>query len=303
MDVISLGDYYADVKQDGEHAALPNLRDRLAPLCKERHRRIDRFTQLSLLGSGLCAANLPAGISVDSHTALYISSGLASMSNIVKVQQQIFVHGEPPKPASFINTLSNSAGYYVARNLGLHGKNIFVSRQNSSFEAALQLVALDFAAGASRDALLGVVDECPRPLDHQRQRLRLEEDAPLAEGSHWFFVRPSHRPTSSAKSMQPLASMSAPQTMKTASKVLQWLHLQSLENTAVYLYGHALQATECADLLATLPRFDAPLGHYGARSAGIANRFINSGDHASLVSINQDKMGRFHVMRIDRKLH
>ncbi len=196
MHVVSLGDYYADVTDEDDHHARANLRDRLATVCSKRPRRIDRFIELSLLGSGLCAANMPQGIDVDDQTALYISSGLASMSNVVKVQQQIFVHGQPPKPASFINTLSNSAGYHVARNLSMTGKNIFVSRQNSSFEAILQLAALDFATGACRAALLGVVDECPSPLSSQRKRMRLEEGAPLAEGSHWFFLQPTSQPTS-----------------------------------------------------------------------------------------------------------
>ncbi|MGI9288521.1 MAG: hypothetical protein ACR2P1_24260, partial [Pseudomonadales bacterium] len=231
MHVISLGDYYADVKDDGEHSELANLRERLAPLCKERPRRIDRFIELSLLGSGLCASKLPAGIELESQTALFIASGLASMSNVVKVQQQIFLHGEPPKPASFINTLSNSAGYYVARNLGLHGKNIFVSRENSSFEAVLQLAALDFATGASRGVLLGVVDECPPPFAHQRKRMRLGEDAPLAEGSHWFLLRSASQAKSSASPLEPLASISAPQTIKGESELMKWLHSQSLENT------------------------------------------------------------------------
>ncbi|MGI9294254.1 MAG: hypothetical protein ACR2PS_09755 [Pseudomonadales bacterium] len=297
MHVVSIGDYYADVSDNGEHSAPANLRDRLAPLCRERHRRIDRFIELSLLGSGLCAANLPTGIDLESQAALYIASGLASMSNIVKVQQQIFMHGNPPKPANFINTLSNSAGYYVARNLGLRGKNIFVSRENSSFEAALQLIALDFVTGASRCALLGVVDECPPPLDQQRKRMRLGEDALLAEGSHWFFLRPA---SELVPSFESLASISMPQTLKSASEVFKWLELQTLKNTAIHLNQCALLTTDCADLVAGVPRFQAPLGHYGARSAGISSRFITTGDHSSLISINKDKVGRFHVMRIDR---
>lgn len=297
MHLISLGDYYADVTDADDHHPRANLRERLAAVCAQRPRRIDRFIELNLLGSGLCAANMPQGIDVDEQTALYISSGLASMSNVVKVQQQIFVHGEPPKPASFINTLSNSAGYHVARNLGLTGKNIFVSRQNSSFEAILQLAALDFATGTCRAALLGVVDECPSPLANQRQRMRLAESAPLAEGSHWFFVQPA----ASANGYRPLASVSTPQTMQGAAQLARWLDSQSLHNTALHIHGDVAQLAECAGLLAELPEFVAPLGYYGARSAGVVCRFITTGKHASLVSINQDKMGRLHVMRVDRE--
>ena len=300
MHVVSLGDYYADISDADDQLTRPDLRARLAAVCARRPRRIDRFIELSLLGSGLCAADLPKDVGISKQTALYIASGLASMTNVVKVQQQIFVNGEPPKPASFINTLSNSAGYHVARNLGMTGKNIFVSRQNSSFEAILQLAALDFATGTSRAALLGVVDECPSPLENQRQRLRLAEGAPLAEGSHWFFLQPSSQSITSVN--PPLASISAPLTLHGAAQVARWLGSQSLNNTALHVSGDGLQSTECAALIAELPGFAAPLGHYGARSAGIASRFISAGEQASLISINEDKMGRFHVMRIDRTI-
>ncbi|MGI9285364.1 MAG: hypothetical protein ACR2P1_08240, partial [Pseudomonadales bacterium] len=190
--------------------------------------------------------------------------------------------------------------YYVARNLGLHGKNIFVSRENSSFEAVLQLAALDLATGASREVLLGVVDECPPPLAHQRKRMRLGEYAPVAEGSHWFSLRSASQAKSSASPLEPLASISAPQTIKGESGVMKWLHSQSLENTALHFNSNALLSIECAGLLAELPRFTVSLGNYGARSAGVTSRFITHGEYASLVSINADKIGRFHVMRVDR---
>lgn len=302
MQILSLGDYYAGIDED-KPDQVPSLREQLAEICTERPRRIDRFTELSLLGAGLCVANLPAGVALDDATALYISSGLASMSNVVKVQQQIFVQGEPPKPAGFINTLSNSAGYHVAKNIGLHGKNIFVSRHNSSFEAILQLAALDFATGTSRGALLGAVDESPAPLAHQRTRMRLPDGAPLAEGSHWFFVRPETQAQDPANAATPLASISVPQTLRNTAALASWLDSQALANTAVHLERDAALAVKNSGLLPGVPRFEPPLGHYGARSAGVVSRFIEAGNYDCLINVTGDKMGRLHVMRIERTRH
>ena len=93
-----------------------------------------------------------------------------------------------PKPFNFINTLGSSAGFYVARNLGLQGQNFFISRHGASFEATLMAAFADFAAGAAQQALVGAVEEVTLPLAQHRQRLDLRDDAVVAEGSLWLLL-------------------------------------------------------------------------------------------------------------------
>ena len=186
FDIVALGDFYADIEPAAELesgseqrvSSLQDLREEIKPLCRERFRRINRFIQLCLYGSGHCIKQFVGGEGqdflnqpFDHHTGLYIASGLAAMSNTVAVQQQIFVHRQQPKPVNFINTLSNSAGYFVARNLQLDGQNSFVSRGDASMEAVLQMAALDFMSGSVKQALVGVVDECVEPLGWDEIRL------------------------------------------------------------------------------------------------------------------------------------
>jgi hypothetical protein len=59
-----------------------------------------------------------------------------------------------PKPFGFINTMSSTAAFYIARNLGIRGRNITVSSQRLSFERGLELLKLDFTGGAERSALI-----------------------------------------------------------------------------------------------------------------------------------------------------
>ena len=168
--------------QDG--AALPPLDAALKSVCREHFRRVDRFIQLALLGSGLCAT----GHRLAADCGLYMGSGLGPMANNIATQEQLIRDKELPKPFNFINTLGNSAGYYVARNLELHGQNQFVSRRGANFEAVLMAAWMDLHMGLVRQALVGVVEEATPPFAEHRRRQGLAEGRPVAEGSHWLLL-------------------------------------------------------------------------------------------------------------------
>ena len=181
MKLLSQSHYFHPV---AEGEALPNLDARLAPLCKERYRRIDRFIQLALLGSAECAQ----GQALQPGCALYISSGIGPVGNNIVVQETLWKLRKVPMPFNFVNTLGSSAGYYVAKNLGLSGQSLFISRRHGSLAAALACAEADLACGAVTQALVGVVEECTLPLSQHRQRQELAADAQLAEGSEWLLL-------------------------------------------------------------------------------------------------------------------
>lgn len=168
-----------------EGAKLPSLEAELESLCRERFRRADRFIQLALLGSARCAQ----GRTLAPRCGLYLSSGLGPVGNNLALQQQLCRDKVLPKPFNFINTLGSSSGYYVAKNLGIAGPNLFISRRNGSFEAAMALAEADLEAGMVAQALVGVVEECTLPLDEHRARQRLAGvSEALVESSHWVLL-------------------------------------------------------------------------------------------------------------------
>jgi hypothetical protein len=177
--------HYLHALQDGE--TLPSLDEALQPLCREHFRRVDRFIQLALLGTGRCVA----GKTLASDCGLYLGSGFGPMSNNIATQEQLVRDRLTPKPFNFINTLGNSAGYYVAKNLGLRGQNLFISRQGASFQAVLAAAVTDLEAGVLSEALVGVVEEVTLPVTAYRRRQGLAADAPVAEGSHWLLLQSS----------------------------------------------------------------------------------------------------------------
>lgn len=167
-----------------EGEPLPPLDAALREVCREHFRRVDRFIQLALLGSARCAQ----GQTLAPDCGLYLGSGLGPMVNNITCQEQLVRDHELPTPFSFINTLGNSAGYYVARNLGLSGQNLFVSRRGASFAAVLEAALVDLECGALGQALLGVVEEATEPFVEHRHRQGLAAGTPVAEGSHWLLL-------------------------------------------------------------------------------------------------------------------
>ena len=178
---VSAGHHLHTVRE-GE--PLPDLTPILKQVCRERPRRVDRFIELALLGSGLCVQ----GRQLKPDCGLYLGSGFGPKGSNVAVQQQLLRDRECPKPFDFMNILGASAGFHVARNLGLTGPNVFISRRGASLEAALAVAQADMQLGIVSQALLGVVEEVTLPLDQHRQRHEWHADTPVAEGSHWLLL-------------------------------------------------------------------------------------------------------------------
>ena len=283
MEVISVGDYYSAIN---DATPLQSLRDEVNTVCGERFRRIDRFIQLCLLGAARCAQ----GSDMEPKTGLYMGSRFAAISNTINVQQQMFMQGQLPKPAQFINTLSNSAGYYVARNLNLQDKNIFVSRGNGSLEAAMQLAQLDLDSGRIQQALVGVVDEGVQPTGLHCRRLGIDENTQLGEGSHWFLVRKDRNTADPV-----LATIEVATTLPDRSALSDWLdHYVSL-HSQTFIYSNSPTDMVESSRYSALMAYEPPLDYYPARNAGVLLRFIKEGLDGALITLSGDDTGRTHV--------
>lgn len=179
--IVAAHDYFQPLF---DNEPLPPLAPLLQAVCDANIRRIDRFIQLALLGSASCARDR----ALRPDCAIYLGSGHGPIGNNVVTQQQLIRNARTPKPVNFINTLGTSAGFHVARNLNIHGQNHFLSRLGGSFEAALTAAVADMTLGVVKQALVGVVEEVVTPLPEHRQRQRLPQNLPIAEGSHWLLL-------------------------------------------------------------------------------------------------------------------
>jgi len=285
FDLIASGEYYAEVGTALSEQAPEDLRQALEAVCSERLRRIDRFTQLALLGSGRCVA----GIKLVERTGLYISSGFGAIANTIDVQRRLFEEQQIPKPASFINTLSNSAGYYVARNLDLHSRNLFVGRDAAPTEAAVRLATVDLALGNVAQALVGIVDEVSWPLADHARRLGAASDALLAEGSHWLLLQ-THSSDGSGDRIGDVRTLNDPDELS------EWFGQTGHAPDAKIYLAPGVEP-EFSAACPPLDAFTPSLGDYMARTAGAVIRFLDSGESGELLTVAGGDE-RIHVMHL-----
>ncbi len=169
----------------GEANADANLlKEELRKYARENFRRVNRFILLALLGARKCVHER----SFAADTAVYLTTEHGNLGETAVVLDEIYAAHSLPKPFSFINTMSNTATFYLAQNLGTRGRNITVSSQRLSFERGIDLLTADFAAGAERSALIGGVDVAS--LSGSGGEDRNGRGWRMVDGSGWFYVRP-----------------------------------------------------------------------------------------------------------------
>ena len=146
-------------------------------------RRTDRYIQLALLGADHFAGN------IEPDTALFMSSGEGNLSVFNRLRDQQYIDHQPPRPVDFINSLSNTAGFYVGQHLGLNGKNLFLYHHGFPVQMALILAQNNLELKRERQILVGCVDELLEPVEYTRKFLGICGDLQLGEGSNWLTLR------------------------------------------------------------------------------------------------------------------
>ena len=202
----------------GIDAAEPQLVDLNALIGRwhpERIRRIDRYIQLCVAGGLSCVAGRP----LPADTGVYLSTNSGAISTPSATMRHIQQQGELPKPLHFVNTLSNSAGYYLTRLLQLNGNTVMVSDSETSFEAALLHAGLDMLAGRISTALVGAFDDIAMPIAQQLERMYAPADtASVYEGSHWLLLE-----RDDDNREQALAQLELPCYLSGTQSLAEWL--------------------------------------------------------------------------------
>ena len=93
-------------------------------------RRVNRFILITMIGSRMCINGHVPG----ANTAIYLTTDHGNLGDTVSVLDEIYAARSLPKPYNFINTMTNTAAFYLAQNLRTRGRNITVSSRHLSFE-------------------------------------------------------------------------------------------------------------------------------------------------------------------------
>lgn len=157
-------------------------------ICKEVApkfvRRTDRFIQLGIIA----VAQIQDKQAISENTALYLTSGQGNIAVFKRLCDYQFIEKAPPKPVDFINSLSNTAGFYIAQFLGLNSKNSNIYHHGFVVEMALTLASCDLKLKKEQQILVGGVDQLFEPVETAKQYLGIKSDLKLGEGSNWMLL-------------------------------------------------------------------------------------------------------------------
>lgn len=147
-------------------------------------RRTDDFIQLGILGVEQIKRLTP----IPSNTAIYLTSGQSDLGVFQRLCDQRFIEKSPPKPVDFINSLSNTAGFYIGKFLNLESKNTNLSHISFVVEMALLLAKSDLMLGNEQKILLGGVDQLLSSISFQYNALGVPASLELGQGSNWMLL-------------------------------------------------------------------------------------------------------------------
>jgi len=255
-----------------------------------KFRRANKFVLLSLVGACQCAY----GQAIKTNTAVYLTTENGNLGDTETVLDQIYHKHEFPMPYNFINTMSNTASFYVAQSFDILGRNITFSSKQLSFERGLELLRSDLGAGVVKEALFGGVDE----VSFSKTQFETKFDRPysdfeMIEGSCWLLIK--------ADDSGALGEITAIESFGSLSQASDWLKNQCFKRPLILSYGMLVDAGQKESLGQAVPHeaeFDyiSEYGYFDSATACGVTGFLERYEDAILVHINQDFRGQFVVL-------
>ena len=259
-----------------------------------KFRRATKFVLLTLAGACQCAH----GQAIQTDAAVYLTTENGNLGDAETVLDQIYHKGEFPMPYNFINTMSNTASFYVAQSFDLLGRNFTVSSKQLSFERGLELLRSDLGAGVVKEALFGGVDEGSFSKSQFETKYgRPFGDYEMIEGSCWLLIK--------AENSGALGEITAIESFGSLTQTAQWLKHQRFKQPVILSYGLLIDRGQKESLGQAVPHeaeFDY-ISEYGyfdsATACGICG-FLDRYENAFLVHINQDFRGQYVVLVVEK---
>ncbi|MBN2159539.1 MAG: hypothetical protein JW807_09095 [Spirochaetes bacterium] len=252
-------------------------------------RRVNKFILLSLLGVHRCIHKRK----FDRSIAVFLATENGNLGDTENVLHQMYRQNSFPKPFNFINTMSNTASFYVAQSLKSLGRSITVSSKNVSFERSLELAMVDFEMGHIREALVGGVDEAVISREYFVKKYDPSyHDVRLVEGSSWLYL--------TAEKTGAIGEITDIQTFTAREEAIQWARTAGCAGPVI-AFG-ILMGPEEKEIWRRECPSDAELDYIGTigffdTAASIAvSTFFESYKHACLIHVNRNIQGQYVVL-------
>jgi len=259
-----------------------------------KFRRANKFVLLSLAGACQCAH----GQAIQTDTAVYLTTENGNLGDAETVLDQIYHKREFPMPYNFINTMSNTASFYVAQSFDILGRNLTISSKQLSFERGLELLRSDMGAGVVKEALFGGVDEVSFSKSQFETKYgRPFGDYEMIEGSCWLLIK--------AENSGALGEITAIESFGSLTKTAEWLKRQRFKRPVILSYGLLIDRGQKESLGQAVPHeaeFDyiRAYGYFDSATACGISGFLKRYEKACLVHINQDFRGQYIVLILQK---
>ena len=261
---------------------------------KLKFRRANKFVLLSLVGACQCVH----GQAVKTDTAVYLTTENGNLGDTETVLDQLYHKHEFPMPYNFINTMSNTASFYVAQSFDILGRNLTFSSKQLSFERGLELLRSDLASGVVKEALLGGVDEGSFSKSQFETKFnRPYRDYEMIEGSCWLLIKADNRGA--------LGEIAAIESFGSLDQTVEWLKYQLFKRPVIVSYGMLIDPGQKEFLSRAVPHegefnYINDYGYFDSATAFGISGFLARYDNACLVNINEDFRGQFVILVVEK---
>ena len=262
--------------------SLKNLNARVKEQTGLHFRRVNRFILLAISGAHDCATEAE----LHPETGVWLTTENGTVGDTEKGLDQLFNQRIFPKPYNFINTMSNTAAFYIAQSLKLSSTNITLSCKDFSFERGLTLARADLRRQAAPAALIGGVDEAV----FSETNLKSRFGDRLIDGSAWLYV--------SADPAGARGRITEIRDFDNQAQALAWLETAPLGLEPVLTFGVRISDEARRQWISAIPGaaiFD-PIGECGfcdsAPAMGMCLFFQNFKNKTCL-HLNKDQSGRY----------
>ncbi len=282
-------------------ADVKTLKEELKRHTEIHFRRISKFVLLALIGAYSCAARRCP----DGAAAIYLTTENGNLADTESVLSQIYRSHSLPMPFNFINTMANTAAFYVAQGLGLCGRNLTVSSQNLSFERGTELLKADMDLGFVKHALIGLVDVATTAASHFAASPGISNtQVNQIDRSCWLYV--------TSERGGAMGELAAIQSFKTQNDAVRWLETNpdALSQNAVISFGSAVGLTEKkawlnrVQAITSQParEFDyaGNFGNCNVTTACAVAHFMNTFSAARLFHINKNFSDQYVILEVSR---
>jgi hypothetical protein len=248
-------------------------------------RRVNRFILMAIYGAHLCAD----GRDLDKATAIWLTTENGTVGDTEKGLGQLFGQGIYPKPYNFINTMTNTAAFYIAQSLGLDSPNITLSCKEFAFERGLSLAGADLKQQTVSGFLVGGVDEAV----FSEKNLKSRFGNNLRDGSVWLYI--------SNEKNRAIGVINEIRYFSSENRAAEWLTAIDLPENVILAFGVRVSAEEQLTWQGRIPQakhYDhiALHGYFDSAPAACIGLFFSEFKNRTCLHINRDSRGHYMVV-------